>query len=126
GLPARAGPRGGDRDPRARRRAEGDGRPRRRVEAPQGGPGAVGGLRGRGVRDPAPREHRRGGAGFEALGVDRPRGALGALMTNVLMLSPGYPAEMPGFPRGLARVGARVYGIGDQPAGALDARVKEV
>lgn len=38
---------------------------------------------------------------------------------NVLMFSPGFPAEMPYFTRGLARVGARVIGIGDQPSGAL-------
>src|SRR5262245_59951217 len=39
---------------------------------------------------------------------------------NVLMISPGYPAEMPFFTRGLARAGARVLGVGDQPEGALD------
>ncbi|HUR50444.1 MAG TPA: ATP-grasp domain-containing protein [Acidimicrobiales bacterium] len=33
---------------------------------------------------------------------------------NVLMLSPGYPAEMPFFTRALAAVGARVIGVGDQ------------
>ncbi len=38
---------------------------------------------------------------------------------NVLMLSPGYPAEMPEFTRGLAEVGATVIGVGDQPAAAL-------
>ncbi|MEE8526575.1 MAG: ATP-grasp domain-containing protein [Thermoanaerobaculia bacterium] len=38
---------------------------------------------------------------------------------NVLMFSPGYPAEMPHFTRGLARVGARVLGLGDQPQGML-------
>ena len=38
---------------------------------------------------------------------------------RVLMLSPGYPAEMPYFTRGLAQVGAEVVGLGDQPAGAL-------
>jgi len=38
---------------------------------------------------------------------------------TVLFLSPGYPAEMPHFARGLAQVGARVLGVGDQPAGAL-------
>ena len=38
---------------------------------------------------------------------------------NVLMLSPGYPAEMPLFTRALARVGARVIGLGDQPKEAL-------
>jgi hypothetical protein len=35
------------------------------------------------------------------------------------MFSPGYPAEMPYFTRGLAEVGARVWGIGDQPAAEL-------
>ncbi|MCB1035652.1 MAG: ATP-grasp domain-containing protein [Acidobacteria bacterium] len=34
---------------------------------------------------------------------------------KVLMISPGFPAEMPRFTRGLGRVGARVFGIGDQP-----------
>jgi len=34
---------------------------------------------------------------------------------NVLMISPGFPAEMPLFTRGLAAVGARVIGLGDQP-----------
>ena len=38
---------------------------------------------------------------------------------NVLMLSPGFPAEMPHFTRGLARVGATVIGLGDQPQSAL-------
>ena len=34
---------------------------------------------------------------------------------NVLFLSPGFPAEMPSFTRGLADVGAHVYGVGEQP-----------
>ena len=38
---------------------------------------------------------------------------------NVLMISPGYPAEMPLFTEGLAAVGARVLGVGDQPREAL-------
>ncbi len=38
---------------------------------------------------------------------------------NVLMLSPGFPAEMPHFTRGLAEVGARVIGIGDQPEASV-------
>ena len=47
-------------------------------------------------------------------------------MTTVLMLSPGYPAEMALFTRGLAAVGARVIGLGDQrtadlPPAARDA-----
>jgi hypothetical protein len=35
------------------------------------------------------------------------------------MVSPGYPAEMPRFARGLAHVGARVLGLGDQPEASL-------
>jgi biotin carboxylase len=38
---------------------------------------------------------------------------------NVLMISPGFPAEMPLFTRGLATIGSRVIGIGEQPAGQL-------
>lgn len=38
---------------------------------------------------------------------------------RVLMLAPGYPAEMPLFTRGLARVGAEVWGLGDSAEGAL-------
>ena len=38
---------------------------------------------------------------------------------NVLMFSPGFPAEMPWFTRGLARAGARVLGLGDQPVEML-------
>jgi formate-dependent phosphoribosylglycinamide formyltransferase (GAR transformylase) len=38
---------------------------------------------------------------------------------NVLMISPGYPAEMAFFTRGLARAGAGVIGLGDQSTGAL-------
>ena len=43
---------------------------------------------------------------------------------NVLILSPGYPADMPEFTRGLADAGATVYGVGDSPAGALPDAVK--
>jgi formate-dependent phosphoribosylglycinamide formyltransferase (GAR transformylase) len=38
---------------------------------------------------------------------------------NVVMLSPGYPAEMAYFTRALAAVGATVIGVGDQPPHAL-------
>ena len=38
---------------------------------------------------------------------------------NVIMISPGFPIEMPLFTRGLAEVGARVLGVGDQPRAAL-------
>ncbi len=44
---------------------------------------------------------------------------------NVVMLSPGYPAEMAFFTRGLAAVGARVIGVGDQPPNALPPVARE-
>ena len=40
-------------------------------------------------------------------------------MVNVVMLSPGFPGDMPWFTEGLAAVGAKVYGIGDQPLSGL-------
>ena len=43
---------------------------------------------------------------------------------NVLMISPGFPAEMQLFTCGLADVGARVLGLGDQPRGALGEDVR--
>ncbi len=43
---------------------------------------------------------------------------------NVLMISPGYPADMPEFTRGLAECGAAVIGVGDQGAGNLPDLVK--
>lgn len=39
------------------------------------------------------------------------------------MLSPGFPDDMPHFTRGLARVRARVLGLGDQPRQALKPEV---
>ncbi|MCA8953253.1 MAG: ATP-grasp domain-containing protein [Planctomycetes bacterium] len=45
---------------------------------------------------------------------------------NVVFLSPGFPAEMPLFARGLAQVGAKVLGVGDQPAAALPPEAREV
>ena len=38
---------------------------------------------------------------------------------NIVILSPGYPAEMAEFTRGLARSGARAIGIGEHSVGAL-------
>ena len=38
---------------------------------------------------------------------------------NVLLISPGYPADIPEFVRGLAACGARVFGVGDQNVGGL-------
>jgi biotin carboxylase len=43
---------------------------------------------------------------------------------NVLFISPGYPAEMTDFSRGLAQCGARVTGLGEHPAQALPATVR--
>jgi len=40
------------------------------------------------------------------------------------MLSPGFPDDMPHFTRGLARAGASVFGLGDQPASALPPDVR--
>lgn len=44
---------------------------------------------------------------------------------NVLIISPGYPAEMPFFTRGLAAVGATVFGVGDQPEYDVPALARE-
>lgn len=46
-------------------------------------------------------------------------------MTTVVMLSPGYPAEMAYFTRALAGAGARVIGVGDQPPHDLPAPARE-
>src|SRR5688572_11653876 len=41
-------------------------------------------------------------------------------MAEVILISPGFPAEMPHFARGLRAVGASVLGVGDQPLAQLD------
>ena len=46
------------------------------------------------------------------------------MTVSVLMLSPGFPEDLSYFTQGLAEVGARVYGIGDQPLGALRPAVR--
>lgn len=43
---------------------------------------------------------------------------------DVLFLSPAYPPEMIQFTRGLAQVGARVWGVGDSPEEALPPSVR--
>jgi len=43
----------------------------------------------------------------------------------VVMIAPGYPSEMPYFARGLARMGARVLGVGDQSERDLPAVTRE-
>ncbi len=47
------------------------------------------------------------------------------MSSTVLMLSPGFPREMALFTGGLAAVGARVLGLGDQPVHALPPRARE-
>ena len=44
---------------------------------------------------------------------------------NVLMISPGYPAEMAFFTRGLGQAGASVIGLGDQSPDALPADARD-
>jgi ATP-grasp N-terminal domain/ATP-grasp domain len=46
-------------------------------------------------------------------------------VTNVVMISPGFPQEMAYFTRGLAAVGATVIGVGDQPRDALPGPARE-
>ena len=43
---------------------------------------------------------------------------------TVLMISPGYPAEMAFFTRGLGQAGVRVIGLGDQAPDALPAEAQ--
>ncbi|MCA9491764.1 MAG: ATP-grasp domain-containing protein [Myxococcales bacterium] len=43
----------------------------------------------------------------------------------VLVLQPGFPAEVPYYVRGLARRGALVLGVGDMPEGALSPVTRE-
>lgn len=47
------------------------------------------------------------------------------MTATVVMLSPGFPAEMAYFTGGLAAVGARVVGVGDQPVSALPEPARE-
>jgi biotin carboxylase len=46
--------------------------------------------------------------------------------SDVVFLGPSYPSDMPLFTRGLASVGARVIGVGDQPADAVPHRAREM
>ena len=43
---------------------------------------------------------------------------------KVVFLAPSYPPEMQQYTRGLAEVGADVYGVGDQPVDALPRSLK--
>jgi biotin carboxylase len=44
---------------------------------------------------------------------------------KVVFLAPAYPPEMQQYTRGLAEVGAEVYGVGDSPREALPASLKQ-
>jgi len=46
-------------------------------------------------------------------------------MSNIVMLSPGFPLEMAYFTRALTGVGATVIGVGDQPPHAVPAEARE-
>jgi len=69
------------------------------------------------IRQPG---HRGGHRRAEDAGQHRSGGA----RMTVLMISPGYPAEMAFFTRGLGQAGVRVIGLGDQPPDALPAEAK--
>ena len=43
---------------------------------------------------------------------------------KVIFLGPSYPPEMPDYVRGLAEVGATVYGVGDTPQSMLPEKTK--
>jgi biotin carboxylase len=45
-------------------------------------------------------------------------------VVKVVFLAPSYPPEMQQYTRGLAEVGATVYGVGDTPVGSLPASLK--
>jgi biotin carboxylase len=45
-------------------------------------------------------------------------------LMKAVFLAPGYPPEMQQYTRGLAEVGADVYGVGDTPVQALPPRLK--
>src|SRR5687768_13716238 len=44
---------------------------------------------------------------------------------KVVFLAPSYPPEMQQYTRGLAEVGATVYGVGDQPVASLPHSLKQ-
>src|SRR4029077_7035829 len=44
---------------------------------------------------------------------------------KAVFLAPSYPPEMQQYTRGLAEVGAEVYGVGDAPVHALPASLKQ-
>jgi biotin carboxylase len=44
---------------------------------------------------------------------------------KVVFLAPNYPPEMQQYTRGLAEVGATVYGVGDAPVGSLPGSLKQ-
>ena len=125
GVPARAGSGarpGGARPRPAAARGELAGR---RVTPAGAGPGVLGQLRGRRLRHrPAP-GHRRGQP--TRCGGSSPASASSWAepSMNVIMISPGYPAEMAFFARGLAAAGASVIGIGDQPPSAVPQVARE-
>ena len=124
-LPASPGIGPHDRRHRGARPGErGDAVAGRRGQPPAGAGGADRHVRRRRLhRGPRPR-HRgcRGGARTRSSPRFGWRWRDGA---TSCFLGPSYPSDMPLFTRGLASVGARVIGVGDQHADALPHRVRE-
>jgi biotin carboxylase len=54
--------------------------------------------------------------------VDKQANAVDSM--NILIISPGYPADMPEFTRGLAEAGGTVFGVGDQSSDRLPELVR--
>ena len=87
------------------------------AQAARAGAAGVVELRGRGLRD-RPRIPRPRSCATRCGGSSRASGSSwwrSSDSDTVVMLSPGFPAEMAYFTRALAAVGARVIGVGDQP-----------
>src|SRR5262249_19231034 len=118
----RAGQRRGPGSAGPRRPAARGARPCHRVPPAAGWPGVLGQLRGRRVRDRAASRYRRRHGRAAPAGHHRPSGA-GPM--NVVMISPGSPAEMAFFARGLAAAGATVIGVGDQAPAAVPQTARE-
>src|SRR5258708_298994 len=124
GVPARPGKGACPVRARPRQAAARGELPRGRVAPAGAGPAVLGQLRGRRLRHSAPPRHRRRHRRDAASGHQRARRARLTTM-NVLMISPGYPAEMAFFTRGLAAAGASVIGVGDQPGVSVPALARD-
>src|SRR4029453_11512212 len=71
------------------------------------------------------RNERNGEATVRTTTANERRAAERRQAMNVVMLSPGYPAEMAYFTRALSAVGATGIGVGDQPPSELPAAARD-